>query len=558
MFTNPILPGGFPDPCMCRVGDDFYLVNSSFEYFPGLPIHHSRDLLNWEWVGYGLHREEQVNGMDGGVNLMDVASQDGIQAPSLRYHERTFYLIATCVYRRQKHEGEKEDPPGTCTNFIITATDIRGPWSQPHVLDGAPGIDPDIIFDDGKVWYLGTHEPHETPNFAGEGEIWLQEIDLSGWRLIGKRHYLWRGACYGGVFVEGPHVYSHEGRYYLLVAEGGTGVNHAVMMASSDEIIGPYYPNERNPLLTSRNLSYNNWVHSTGHADLFQLQDGRWYLVCLGIRGDAGENLDRRSNMGRETFLVPVVWEREPMEWSPLGPPMRHLWPVAAPESGRVERQGPVPFKGTEQGPPHRFRDDFLDEGLNLEWNFRRFPKPGTYSLSARRSFLRLFAQPEIIKERVSCSLMGVRQRESDFEYRARMEMPETVSAGMEAGISLFQKDNNYVNCVVVRRLDAWFLRLAIAEPDKEVRCEHEIELKTYSGHILFEVLALGQSYVFRYSLAGNSNFEQFATTESGMIISKGYTGAYLGVYCSSVGLPASTTNFVDFDWIEHVALPRP
>eukprot|EP00418_Pyrodinium_bahamense_P060143 CAMPEP_0179184380 /NCGR_PEP_ID=MMETSP0796-20121207/91408_1 /TAXON_ID=73915 /ORGANISM="Pyrodinium bahamense, Strain pbaha01" /LENGTH=212 /DNA_ID=CAMNT_0020888305 /DNA_START=1 /DNA_END=637 /DNA_ORIENTATION=- len=205
-FTNPILPGGFPDPCMCRVGEDFYLVNSSFEYFPGLPIHHSRDLVNWEWVGYGLHYEEQVRGA---VNLVDVKSNDGIQAPSLRYHDGVFYIITTNVYRSP---GQDE---GTCTNFIITATDIKGPWSLPHVLDGAPGIDPDIFFDDdGKVWYVGTKAP-DVPNFSGEGEIWCQEIDLAGWKQVAI------GALYGAVFAEGPHLYKHEGKYYLMVAEGG-------------------------------------------------------------------------------------------------------------------------------------------------------------------------------------------------------------------------------------------------------------------------------------------------------------------------------------------------
>ena len=159
-FLNPIIPGGFPDPSICRVGEVYYICNSSFEYFPGLPIHESTDLVNWSWVGYGLHRKDQVSGA---VNLIDVKSEDGIQAPSLRYHDGMFYIITTCVYR----------PPGvddgTCTNFIITAKDIQGPWSDPHVIEGAPGIDPDIFFDDdGKVWYVGTAAP-DKPNYPGEG-----------------------------------------------------------------------------------------------------------------------------------------------------------------------------------------------------------------------------------------------------------------------------------------------------------------------------------------------------------------------------------------------------
>ncbi|KAA3628733.1 MAG: glycoside hydrolase family 43 protein, partial [Bacteroidetes bacterium] len=219
-FLNPIIPGGYPDPSICRVGDEFYIVNSTFEYFPGLPIHKSVDLVNWKLVGYGLHRPEQCQEA---VNLVDVQSDGGIHAPTIRYHEGTFYIITTNVYY---HEDTQTTD---FVNFIITAEDIEGPWSEPHVLEGAPGIDPDIFFDDdGKVWYIGPHSP-ENPNFQGEGEIWLQEIDLDNWALTGERNFLWRGAC-GGVWVEGPHIYKRDGRYYLMVAEGGTSFNHAVMI----------------------------------------------------------------------------------------------------------------------------------------------------------------------------------------------------------------------------------------------------------------------------------------------------------------------------------------
>ncbi|MGB5354972.1 MAG: glycoside hydrolase family 43 protein, partial [Woeseia sp.] len=213
-FTNPILRGGFPDPSICRVGQDFYLVNSSFEYFPGLPVHHSRDLVNWTLIGYGLHREEQASGA---VNLLDVQSNGGIHAPTLRCRDGRFYIVTTNVYQ----------PPGASAqmvNFVITAKHPAGPWSLPTVIAGAPGIDPDLFFDDdGRVWYVGTHQP-DSPNFEGEGEIWLQELDPDSWQLRGPRHFLWRGAC-GGVWAEGPHLYRRDGRYYLLVAEGGTSLN---------------------------------------------------------------------------------------------------------------------------------------------------------------------------------------------------------------------------------------------------------------------------------------------------------------------------------------------
>ena len=188
------------------------------------------------------------------------------------------------------------------------------------------------------------------PNFPGEGEIWLHELDPNTWQLTGERHFLWRGAC-GGTWAEGPHIYKRDGRYYLLVAEGGTHFNHAAMIAVSDEVRGPYISNARNPIMTSRHLSYDNWVNSTGHADMVELADGRWFMVALGIRGDE----QRRSNMGRETFLAPVVWEREPFEWKQV----KHEWPVVAPETGRVERTLPVPFEETRQYRKTGFFDDF-------------------------------------------------------------------------------------------------------------------------------------------------------------------------------------------------------
>ena len=147
-------------------------------------------------------------------------------------------------------------------------------------------------------------------------------MNPNSFQLIGQRFFVWRGAC-GGVWAEGPHIYKKDGNYYLIIAEGGTSFNHSIMVAVSDTITGPYVSNERNPIFSSRHLSYDNWVHSTGHGDLIELEDGRWYVVMLGIRGD----VKRKSNMGRETFIAPVSWEREPYVWKER----KILWPVNAP-----------------------------------------------------------------------------------------------------------------------------------------------------------------------------------------------------------------------------------
>uniref|UniRef100_UPI0040495000 prolipoprotein diacylglyceryl transferase family protein n=1 Tax=Flavobacterium sp. TaxID=239 RepID=UPI0040495000 len=230
-----------------------------------------KDLVNWKLIGYGLHREDQATGA---VNLVDVQQNGGIHAPTIRHNNGIFYIIVTNVY----------SPPaggsGQMVNFVITAKNPTGPWSKPHVIEGAPGIDPDLFFDeDGKVYFVGTHAVGK-PNENGIGEIWVQELDLNEWKLVGERFSVWRGAC-GGCCVEGPHMYKQYGKYYLMVAEGGTSHNHAVMIAASDKISGPFESNPRNPILTSRHLSNSNWVHSTGHADLVELNDGRWFMVLL-------------------------------------------------------------------------------------------------------------------------------------------------------------------------------------------------------------------------------------------------------------------------------------
>eukprot|EP00928_Gymnodinium_smaydae_P048792 TRINITY_DN32670_c0_g1_i1.p1 TRINITY_DN32670_c0_g1~~TRINITY_DN32670_c0_g1_i1.p1 ORF type:complete len:592 (+),score=52.03 TRINITY_DN32670_c0_g1_i1:123-1898(+) len=552
-FTNPVLRGSFPDPSILRVGEYFYMCNSSFQYYPGLPIHRSKDLVNWELVGHGVHREEQCQSR---VNLTAVQSDGGIQAPSLRRSGGKFHIVATTI--QCSKEGCQ------LISFVITAEHIEGPWSLPHVIEGAEGLDPDIFFDDdGKTWYMATHTP-KNPQYDGQGEIWLQQLDTSKWRLIGQRYNLWRGT--GGTFAEGPHVYKREGVYYLMVAEGGTSLNHAVTVAASSSIIGPYVANERNPILTSRHLSYDNWVHSTGHGDIVELPDGRNYMVCLGVRGDVcfPNGLHRGSNMGRETHLVPVTWERVPFPWEkPI------LWPVVAPGAGCVERVNPLPFASSHTADETLFRDDFDSTTLHLEWNFRRVPPANTYSLTARKGHLRLFARPEVISERVSASWLGVRQRETDFVFEAHMEF-HAEEKGVEAGICFLQADNSYIKFTLLHE-DGWHLRLILASPPKPG--DHAapakfttLKAQTLSGFkggkIRFQVHSAKGKYRFSYGINSDARSlrSTFGEADGQCILSMGgfqggYTGAYLGLYCTSNG--QTTKGYADFDWVSHKPLPR-
>jgi alpha-N-arabinofuranosidase len=527
------------------VGDDFYLVNSTFEYFPALPIHHSKDLVNWELIGYGLQREEQCSGA---VNLVDVQQNGGIHAPTIRFHEGIFYIITTNVY-----SPPEKDKPTEMVNFVITAKDPAGPWSDPHIIEGAPGIDPDIFFDDdGKVYYVGTHALGE-PDKNGIGEIWVQEMDPEDWKLKGIRHSVWRGAC-DGCCTEGPHLYKIEDRYYLMVAEGGTSYHHAVMIAASDHISGPFESNPRNPILTSRHLSKNNWVHSTGHADLVQLQDGRWYMVALSIRN----HLEGASNMGRETFLMPVIWEPAIMRWEQVSEdkwePVEYPWPVVAPETGKVERHIPLPFTDKPQNRNNTFTDQFDTAALHPEWNFRRVPMPGIYSLKDKEGFLRLFLKPETFKLRGRCSLMGIRQKESDFEYSTRMHfIPEQDKA--EAGISIYQQDDNYINFTLERNGEKMWLKLLVKGRGREKEILNQEAISAYRGEIIFKLLSENDKYHYLYSLDEGKTFNSFAETESNLVICRGYIGTNLGIYASSNGNPSR--EFAEFDWISYKGSPR-
>ena len=529
VFKNPILAGGYPDPSICKVGDTFYLVNSSFEYFPGLPIHKSTDLINWELIGHGLHRESQASST---VNLVDVQSNGGIHAPTIRYNKGVYYIISTNVY--YDAEINKTD----MVNFIITANNPAGPWSDPIHIEGAPGIDPDLFFDDnGKVWYVGNQAP-ENPRFDGEGEIWLQELDLNEYSLIGERHLLWRGAC-GGVWAEGPHMYKKDGKYYLIIAEGGTSFNHAVMVAMSEKIEGPYISNPRNPILTSRHLSYDNWVNSTGHGDIVELDDGRYYMVILGIRNE----INRGSNMGRETFIAPLSWEREPFEWKEN----KDLWPVVSPISGKVEKENEVIFTNSTQINSYNFRDDFNSKTLGLKWNFRRLPLENIYSLDKREGFLRIFSNQNIIKERHRAALMGFKQNQTNFEYFTSMNFnPENNKS--EAGISIFQKDDNYLNFTVVKKDGNFFIKVSAYNNNKLILKDEQL-IPDYKGKIKLKISSEEGEYKLFYSTRG-FRYRLFDKLKNDILLSKGYTGAHIGLYITSNG--EDSNDYVDFDYVEY------
>lgn len=404
---NPILGGFYPDPSICRVGEDFYLVNSSFAYAPGIPIFHSRDLAHWEQIGNILVRDTQLR-----LDHQEISR--GIFAPTIRYHEGVFYVITTNV----SYGG----------TFIVTATDPAGAWSDPYELgEAAAGIDPSLFFDDdGRCYYVGTRPNPDGVRYDGDWEIWLQELDIQSMQLTGESRAIWKGAMKHAIWPEGPHLYKKDGYYYLLTAEGGTERSHSICMARSRQLFAWFEGCPQNPVFTHRHLGRDYPVICAGHGDLFDDEAGNWYLVMLASRA-----CHRHCSLGRETYLARVVWEKG--------------WIVVNPGIGMLERQVQIPIQ------EHRFAHevggdvclDFHIQELDarLVSIIRRDPK--LYSLSARPGFLRLYTAAARITQTQPCAYLGVRQSSYDAVVRCGMDfMPRGTET---AGLVLYQNHENHL-----------------------------------------------------------------------------------------------------------------
>lgn len=291
---EPILPGFYPDPSICRVGEDYFLVTSSFEYFPGVPIFHSRDLLHWEQLGHVLDRPSQLR-----LKGRATAPSSGVYAPTIRHHGGRFWMITTNL--EEFDQGQ----------LLVTATDPRGPWSEPIRFPDLVGIDPDLAWDDDGTCYL-------TYCAWGAEGISQAVVDPTTGAVLREPQTIWTGT--GMSHPEGPHLYRHEGWWYLLIAEGGTHTGHSVSVARSVSPSGPFVSNPANPILSHRSTPHD--VQATGHADFIQLPDGSWAAVHLGIRQRGG--FPRFHVNGREAFLTGVGW--------------RDGWPVIEPDRFDVPR----------------------------------------------------------------------------------------------------------------------------------------------------------------------------------------------------------------------------
>jgi alpha-N-arabinofuranosidase len=508
-FRNPVVPGFHPDPSVVRVGSDYYLVTSSFEFFPGVPVFHSRDLVHWRQLGHALTRESQLP-------LAKARTSGGIYAPTIRHHAGTFYVITTNV-----------DGGG---NFYVTAKDPAGPWSEPVWIREQGGIDPSLFFDDDGTAYLTTNGG--APGGSGPRGIYQSTIDLATGRLLTPPRHVWGGT--GSRYPEGPHLYKIGGRYYLMISEGGTEYGHMVTIARSDSPWGPFEPCPGNPFFTHRATEMDVPIQGTGHADLVQDHEGGWWMVFLAFRPVGGWYW---HHLGRETFLAPVTWDAQ-------------NWPVV--NEGKVVTPS-MSVRGlpAHPWPPPPVRDDFASP-LGPEWTHLRNPAKASYSLDERPGWLTLRGTAVSLDATASPTWVGRRQQHLSCTARARLDFAPARD-GEEAGLTVYRNPEHRYEIGVGRAggRRQVFVRQTIGPSLQAITASTPVE---GGGPVVLRVEAKPEAYAFSFGLGeAPSTWTPLGTAPTRFLsteVAGGFTGAFFALYASGADQPASVPAL--FDWFDY------
>lgn len=528
-FINPILAGFYPDPSICKAGDDYYLVNSTFAYFPGIPVFHSKDLVNWKQEGHVIHRPEQVQ-MEG------LGVSQGMFAPAISYNNGLFYVVCTFV--------------GGDGNFVVTAKNPSGPWSDPVWIPEINGIDPSLFFDDNGKSYIvyNSVAPDNQPLYEGHRTIRMYEFDPEGLKVTGNEVLLVNGGVditEKPVWIEGPHVYKKEGWYYLMAAEGGTSENHSEVIFRSRSIEGPYTPYENNPILTQRHLdpARPDPVTSTGHADLVEAGDGSWWAVFLGCRPYEEDHY----NTGRETFMAPVEW--------------KDGWPIINKDAEEVqffydgpsiaETSGRIPYNGN-----FRIWDDFDRDSLQLFWVFLRTPRETWYDLKEKKGRLTILLRPETCSGKGNPSFIGRRQQHLQGYANVSMAF-NPVSENEKAGLLVFQNETHFYFLCKSLQDGAETVQLykssAGAENDMELLASEQLPYGDSTGTLSLKVDFRNDAYSFYYSIRPGEWKLVMKGVDATFLSTKtagGFVGCMIGMYATSLGKPAA--NKASFNWFEY------
>jgi alpha-N-arabinofuranosidase len=502
-FRNPILPGFNPDPSICRVGDDYYLVTSSFVWFPGIPIYHSKDLVNWELFGHGISRASQVD-------FTGMLDKDGIWAATIRYHNGLFYLVTTAHY---------------CGgNFYITASNPAGPWSDPVWLKDAPGIDASLTWDkDGTCYYTGNDWNFQKA-WSSQCALWGQQLDLIQKKLVGERTVLSYGHAANAGYAEGPHIYPMGSDYLLLAAEGGTDTYHAITAHHSSKILGKYTADKANPVLSHRQLGKDYPIQAVGHGDLVQTQRGEWWAVVLGKRLVDGE-----VPLSRETFLCKVDFES--------GTPLFNVG------FGRVlaEQTRPdLPWTPVLSEP---VRDYFSTDSLSLKWHTVRTPKEAFYRLSDGNLYLAV--RPQVIDSLVHSSVLLQRLRHFQCTVTTKLDF-QAVKPMEQAGLIIYRNNDGYYQLLKEK---SRLVLVRKADGRKEL-----VASVPFTSNVVY-LRAQIDTLEVRFSFAETaSNFNEIGSSQSLKPLCESsrnkFNGPGVGMYATSNGV--SSKNRAVFDWFDY------
>lgn len=520
-FTNPIMSGFYPDPSVTKVGSDYYLVNSTFAYFPGIPVFHSKDLKNWKQIGSVIDRPTQMT-------FFGDRTSRGLFAPSINYFKGTFYMTCTNI-----------DKNG---NFVMTAKNPAGPWSDPVWLPKVRGIDPSLFFDTDKAYIVyNSDAPNNKPLYPGHRTIRTYEFDPINLKAIGEEVQLVNGGVdlsTKPVWIEGPHIFKRDNWYYLCAAEGGTSVNHSQVILRSEKATGPYIPYEKNPILTQRNLDPNRKdpITSAGHAEMIEGPDGNTYAVFLAVRPYEGNHY----NTGRETFIAPVKWENG--------------WPTINPDHKEIQYSFTAPFKevkqnATPQSENFAYRTTF-DKKLDPSLLFLRTNDPSWYKLDPKNG-LTMKLLPETCMGLGNPAFIGKRQQHLSCNATTEMTF-DAVKPNEKAGMLIFQGEYHfYYLCKSVKDGNQ-MIQLYKGNPTTKAM-DLVTETKVDAKKLQIKIEAQRGLYNFyfaetpgKWTLLKDKVDGKFLSTQT----AGGFVGALFALYATSSG--ETSKNSAMFKWLDY------
>ena len=540
LLRNPILRGFNPDPSIVRVGDDYYIATSTFEWYPGVQIHHSRDLVHWRLLTRPLNRASQLN-------LLGDPDSCGVWAPCLTYADGLFYLIYTDVkrYGRTTVGGASGASLRDFHNYLVTCPRIDGEWSEPVYLNSS-GFDPSLFHDDDRKYLvnqLWDHRPGHN-RFAG---IVLQEYSVAERKLIGSRQLIFKGTELG--LTEAPHLYRRNGFYYLLTAEGGTGWGHAVTMARSRSLTGPYELHPDVYILSSRNRP-DIELQRAGHADLVETQRGDTYMVYL-----CGRPLLNRGTctLGRETAIQPMIWGKDG-------------WLRTSDGRALAQSQVPTPALPIHVFPPTPVRAEFDEARLPIDFQWLRSPWPQELlSLTARPGFLRLYGR-ETVGSLFRQSLVARRQQAFCFSATTVVEF-EPEHFQQMAGLICYYGGAKYHYLYLSHDEQVGkHLRVMSSLPNHVSSDAFTPIIPVPAGKpVQLRVEVDGERLYFGYRLDGG-NWQWLPQQFDASILSDeasapgtpNFTGAFVGMACQDLAGTALPADFDYFDYEEREFRPAP